>query len=87
MFGQIKPNRIEPTKIIYKPRCGKCEFPIDTSEYEITYQDIYEKFNEVMLARKVGVIINPDKCPHCGALLDSIEIPLPKQLPDKFLGE
>ena len=60
-------GEIEPTKIIYKPHCGKCGFPIDTSEYEITYQDVY---------------VYPNKCAHCGTIFDSIEIRLPKQLND-----
>jgi hypothetical protein len=80
-------GEIKPTKIVYKPHCGKCMFPIDTSEYEITYQDIYDRPAEMMLARKVGANIYPDRCAHCGALFDSIEIPMPKQLPDIFLEE
>ena len=81
----LNKQKNKPTKIVYKPRCGKCGFPIDTSEYEITWQEIYERPTELMLARKVGAYIYPDKCAHCGAPFDSIEIPMPKQLPDIFL--
>ena len=87
MLGEIEPVEIEPTKIIYKPHCSKCGSLIDTSEYEITYQDIYGRFTEMMLASKVGVNICPDRCAQCGALFDCIEVPIPKQLPDIFLDD
>lgn len=73
------------SKIIYKPHCGNCGFPIDTSEYEITYQEIYKTCDEVMLTGKVGTNIYPNKCAHCGALFESIEIPYPKQLNDMYI--
>ena len=82
------PEHIEvPTAIVYKPHCGKCGFPIDTSEHKIVYQNVYEKATEVMLARKVGTNIYPNRCPHCGTVFESIEIPMPIQSPDIFLGE
>lgn len=87
MFGQIEPVEIKPTKIVYKPHCGKCGFPIDTSEHEIAYQDIYEPATTVMLQHEVGINIYPCKCEHCGAPFDAIEIQPPKQLRAIFLGE
>lgn len=85
-FWQIEPRRIEPTEIIYKPHCGKCGFPIDTSKYEILYQKVYEYVNEKMLAGKVDTIIHPCSCANCGAPFNSIKIPMPKQLNDIYLG-
>lgn len=76
---------MEVTKIIYKPHCGKCGFPIDTNECEIAYQEIYENCSEAMLARKVGANIYPYKCPHCGTLFDSIEITPPKKFQDTYI--
>lgn len=77
MLGEIK-----PTKIIYKPHCGKCGSLIDIREYGIAHQDIYEKLDGVMMARKVGTYIFPNKCAHCGVLFDSIEITPPKKYQD-----
>lgn len=78
-------NKID--KIIYKPHCGKCGYPINTNEYEeITYQNIYEKPTKKMPAIKVGTIINPDRCVHCGALFGAIEIAMPKELQDTFIN-
>ena len=71
-------------KIIYKPHCSKCGCIIDTDEYKITYQNIYGKPTNKMPAIKVGTIINPDRCTHCGALFEAIEISMPKQLQDTF---
>ena len=71
-------------KIIYKPYCDKCGYPIDTNECKIEYQNIYGKSGEA-LPRKVGISIRPDKCAHCGALFASIEIEAPKQLQDGFV--
>ena len=72
-------------KIIYKPHCGKCGCIIDTSEYNISYQNIYEKpTKKIPVPIRVGTIINPDRCVHCGALFEAIEISMPKQLQDTF---
>ena len=57
------------TSIVYKPRCGWCGYPIDTSETEVTYQEIYERVGELELPHKVGADIYPDKCPCCGEAL------------------
>lgn len=73
-------RQMEPTKIVYKPHCGNCGFPIDTSENKIAYQEVYDY-------AKVDTIIHPRRCANCGALFNSIQIPMPKQLPDIFLGE
>lgn len=73
------------SKIVYKPHCNNCGILIDTSEYEITYQEIYENCREAMLAEKVGVEIYPNRCEHCGAVFDSIEITQPKKLKDIYI--
>lgn len=73
------------SNIIYKPHCGKCGFPIDTSEQEIEYQEIYEKFDNGMFTRKVGASIHPNKCARCGAFFDSIEVTPPKKLEDIYI--
>jgi ribosomal protein L37E len=79
---------MEENKIVYKPHCGKCGFPIDTSEYEIAWQNVYDNIHipDKMLAGKVATNIYPYKCAHCGVPFVSIEISMPKQLNDVFLG-
>lgn len=50
------------TKIIYKPHCGKCGFPIDTSEEEVAYQDVYDicsnKFGLNKKYTQIYILIN-----------------------------
>ncbi len=77
---------MEENKIVYKPHCGKCGFPIDTSENEIAYQNVYDYAYEKKLAGIVDTKIYPYKCAHCGATFNTIEIQMPKQLNDIFLG-
>ena len=74
------------TKIIYKPHCGRCGFPIDTSEEEIAYQDVYDEcFSEMKLNKKVFTDIYPCKCSHCGEFFECIEMIQPKKMPDKHI--
>jgi predicted Zn-ribbon and HTH transcriptional regulator len=73
------------TSITYKPHCGRCGFPIDTSETEVTYQEIYELVSEMELSHKVGADIYPDKCAHCGTFFERVEITPPKKLPDMYI--
>lgn len=80
-------QQMEPTKIVYKPHCGNCGFPIDNDIYGIAYRDIYEKPTEVSLTKKIYTQVYPNKCAHCGASFVFIEISLPKQLNDIFLGK
>lgn len=76
------------SKIIYKPHCSKCGFPIDTSEEEIAYQDIYEGCGyRNMLKDKVYTNIYPRRCSHCGEYFECIEITPPKKMPDMFIDE
>lgn len=80
-------QQMEPTKIVYKPHCGNCGFPIDTNKYEITWQNVYDKPDDAMLIGKTYTDIEPHSCPHCGVPFFTIEISMPKQLNDIFLGE
>ncbi len=70
-------------EIVYKPHCSACGHLIDTSEYEIAYQDEYAPYHGVLGVRPFAVI-EPGKCPHCGAYFGSIEIPLPKKRQDLY---
>lgn len=73
------------TRIVYKPHCGKCGFPIDTSKEEIAYQDAYEECKGFKTMPKAYTSVYPGKCPHCGEAFDCIEITPPKKLPDIYI--
>lgn len=84
-IGEMTPKRIESTCIVYTPHCGECGFPIDTSEHEVAYQDIYERVFGMELCRKVCANVYPSRCSHCGAPFHGIETTPPKKLEDIYL--
>lgn len=69
------------TTIIYKPHCGECGHLIDT---KVEYQDVYTSPTEVMLSKRVGSYIYPNKCAFCGASFKSIQIDPPKRLSNVY---
>ena len=79
MFEEMK-----STSIIYKPHCGKCGALIEDN---IMYKGVTECIETANLYKETGISIHPDRCKCCGNSFNVIEIPLPKQLPDKILGE
>lgn len=74
---------MEENKIVYKPHCGNCGFPIG---YDITWQNVYDNPSEIMLRERTYTKIEPNRCANYGVPFNSIEISLPKQLNDIFLG-
>jgi len=62
--------------IIYKPHCGKCGAIITQ---EITYRRVAEEIAKNCLYSGYFIDIEPNRCPCCGEVFGTIEIPIPKE--------
>lgn len=62
-------------EIVYKPHCGKCGAIIEPKV----------KYMTVAVLCRFGkfIDIEPNRCPYCGEVFETIEIPMPEEIKEE----
>ena len=65
-----------PGTIIYKPHCKECGALIND---EVTYRKFKMILANKYLCNYSSIEIEPYRCESCGAIFETIEVPMPKE--------